>query len=106
MVAVGPPPVFFWILAGVMAAIAILSFFVALTASGRGNTPDRCWKGGIFYVNPEDNSLFVPKRSGLGYTLNFAHPRSWWVLAGIIVVTLVPLVFALCAIHRGAALHR
>ena len=92
-------------IAGFLVAVAILTMFAALKSAGRQETPDHCWKAGIFYVNPKDESLFVPKRSGLGYTLNFAHPWSWWVLAGIIVLTLAPLVFALCAIHRGPALH-
>jgi uncharacterized membrane protein len=36
---------------------------------------------GVFYVNPDDPSLFTPKRFGIGYTLNFGNPRSWLVLA-------------------------
>ena len=92
--------------AGVLLAVAILTTIAALKSAGGRDTPDQCWKAGIFYVNPDDESLFVPKRSGLGYTLNFARPWSWVVLAVIVVLTLAPLVFALCAIHRGPALHR
>ena len=32
---------------------------------------DACWKWGVFYFNPDDPSILVEKRSGLGYTLNF-----------------------------------
>ncbi|QPC45548.1 DUF1648 domain-containing protein [Mangrovibacillus cuniculi] len=35
---------------------------------------DRYWKGGLIYFNSEDPSIFVEKRFGIGFTLNFAHP--------------------------------
>jgi len=40
-------------------------------ASGDG------WRG-LFYVNPSDPRLIVPRRSGLGWTFNFARPVAWW----------------------------
>lgn len=48
-------------------------------------TPDACWKAGLFYVNADDPALVVEKRIGLGYTLNFAHPASWAILAGLVL---------------------
>lgn len=36
-------------------------------------TPNECWKGSIFYYNRNDAALFVEKRDGFGYTLNFAN---------------------------------
>ncbi len=39
------------------------------------------WQGVIFYKNPKDPRLFVRKRSGLGYTLNFGNRWSWVVTA-------------------------
>ena len=39
---------------------------------------DRYWYGGVFYNNPDDRALFVPKRYGLGWTLNFGHLRPGW----------------------------
>jgi uncharacterized membrane protein len=53
------------------------------------STPDSRWIGGMFYFNREDTALFVEKRFGLGYTLNFGHPISWVVLGFIILVPLV-----------------
>ncbi|MED4958993.1 DUF5808 domain-containing protein [Paenibacillus macerans] len=47
---------------------------------------DRYWKLGAFYFNPQDPSVFVEKRSGIGWTLNFANPVGWFVLAGIAAV--------------------
>lgn len=49
-------------------------------------TPNECWKGGILYYNPNDAALFVEKRDGLGYTLNFANIWSWMLLLGLVLV--------------------
>ena len=50
---------------------------------------DRYWYGGFFYSNPDDPALFVEKRYGLGWTLNFGHPQAKLVLIGSLVVVLV-----------------
>ncbi|WP_406826626.1 DUF5808 domain-containing protein [Pedobacter sp. KACC 23697] len=40
------------------------------------------WKWGIFYFNKNDRRLIVPKRIKiLGWTLNFAHPLSYLIIA-------------------------
>ncbi|HKM51905.1 MAG TPA: DUF5808 domain-containing protein [Isosphaeraceae bacterium] len=49
-------------------------------------TPDKYWKLGLFYVNRNDPALFVEKRFGIGYTLNFGHPGVWVVLAVLLAV--------------------
>jgi uncharacterized membrane protein len=59
-----------------------------MTARGDA-TPDSAWKGGVFYYNPDDPALFVEKRYGLGWTLNFGHPQAKLVLIGVLVVPLV-----------------
>jgi uncharacterized membrane protein len=43
---------------------------------------DKHWRGGLFYVNREDHALVVPRRFGLGWTLNFGNPRAAMLLAG------------------------
>ena len=43
-------------------------------------TEDRFWKLGVFYFNPEDPSVIVEKRFGIGYTVNFARPAAWAIL--------------------------
>lgn len=48
----------------------------------------RLWRWGMFYVNPEDPRLWVPKRFGIGWTLNFARPWAWIVIG---LLTLLPL---------------
>ena len=44
------------------------------------------WRAGVFYVNAEDPALWVPKRTGLGWTLNFAHPLAWVVMGAILAL--------------------
>lgn len=59
--------------------------------------PEEVWKLGMFYCNPEDKSLWVAKRIGIGYTLNFAHPSAWIFMA---VVLLLPVVMLLFIFHQ------
>lgn len=42
--------------------------------------------GGMFYFNPKDPAISVPKASGLGWTLNFGNYRAWGILLAIIVI--------------------
>jgi uncharacterized membrane protein len=44
---------------------------------------DRQWRGGLFYINRQDHALFVPRRYGLGWTVNLGNPRVAMLLAGI-----------------------
>jgi uncharacterized membrane protein len=52
-------------------------------ASEGDGTPDNHWIGGIFYSNPLDPALFVQKRMGIGWALNFGRPGSWFIVVGI-----------------------
>jgi uncharacterized membrane protein len=52
------------------------------------STPDSKWHAGIFYFNPDDAAVIVPKRFGWGWTLNFARPSAWIYLGAILLVTL------------------
>jgi uncharacterized membrane protein len=48
------------------------------------------WRGGgLFYYAPEDPAVFVPKRVGVGLTLNFGRPGAWLFLAVVIGVPLL-----------------
>ncbi len=51
---------------------------------------DSYWKAGMFYFNPDDPAIFVSKRVGIGYTMNFGNRMSWFVLAGMLLVALLP----------------
>ena len=47
---------------------------------------DEHWKLGVFYYNPDDASLFLPERFGIGWTMNWARPAVWAiVLAGLVL---------------------
>jgi uncharacterized membrane protein len=45
------------------------------------DTNPKHWKLVIFYYNPNESRLFVPKRTGIPFTLNFAKPMAWAILA-------------------------
>jgi len=50
------------------------------------NDPEN-YKWGIFYFNPKDPRILVPKRNRLmGWTLNFANPYSYLILIGIAAI--------------------
>lgn len=47
------------------------------------------YKWGIFYYNPRDSRIFLPKRIPLmGFTLNFANPYSYLILIMLLAVIL------------------
>jgi uncharacterized membrane protein len=45
-------------------------------------TPDECWTLGGIYKNPNDPAIFVQKRVGFGYTINFGNVWSYVVMGG------------------------
>ncbi len=48
------------------------------------------WKWGIFYFNPADPRIVVPKRiPSLGWTLNFAQPISYAFFVTLILIVLL-----------------
>ncbi|MGH7993843.1 MAG: DUF5808 domain-containing protein [Limisphaerales bacterium] len=69
-------------------------------------TPDACWKLGLFYFNQEDPALFVEKRFGVGWTLNFANPRSWLVIGAVLFFILAVLGLALLTTTGGDPVGR
>jgi len=93
---------FLLLVCGLLIAIVLVLFWhpqrSRTKASTRADRPrtgaifrddDRYWYGGVFYNNPDDPDLFVPKRFGLGWTMNFGHPQSKLVLIGLLVGILV-----------------
>lgn len=54
-----------------------------------GTRPSGWRWGGLVYYAPEDPALFVPKRIGIGQTLNFARPAAWVLLIGVVVIPIV-----------------
>lgn len=91
------PSWFFWMIGFELVLVAAMC--VILARSGQGGwrldhgdvaepesaddqpvgdrTPDSAWKLGIFYFNPDDPALFVEKRFGIGWDLNWGRPAAW-----------------------------
>jgi uncharacterized membrane protein len=45
------------------------------------------WKLGIFYFCPQDPSFLIPKRVGIGWSLNFGSP--WSLLFFLVVIAVL-----------------
>lgn len=56
---------------------------------------DQYWYGDFFYNNPDDPAVFVPKRFGFGWTVNFGNPKGKLFM---IAALLLPLLIALLGI--------
>ena len=53
------------------------------------------WVWGIFYFNPDDTRIIVPKRiEWLGWTLNYAQPISVIITGGILFFIVISIVMA------------
>jgi uncharacterized membrane protein len=92
----GPTPVL------VLAALMVVVVVVQIARAPRvAPTSEEGWRGGLLYVNAADPRLLVPKRSGMGWTFNFARPAAWGVLA---LLLLFPL--AVVALAAVASLSR
>jgi uncharacterized membrane protein len=71
--------------------VAALGNAARVSSHGRGPvdpTPNECWKGGMFYSNPNDAALFVQRRDSLGFTVNFGNRWSW-VLVGFLLLQML-----------------
>ena len=76
------PSLLLWVIVvGTVAMFAMIVRMVLTLARAHkpayDGTPDSAWHAGIYYYNPADSALFVTKRFGYGWTLNFAHPLAW-----------------------------
>lgn len=47
---------------------------------------DKYWKLGMFYYNPNDPAIFLEKRFGVGWTVNYGNPIVW---IGMIIFILI-----------------
>jgi uncharacterized membrane protein len=52
--------------------------FARLRPAKKESTPesDEGWNV-LYYSNAKDDRLWLPKRNGLGWTINFAHRLAW-----------------------------
>lgn len=66
------------------------------TATDRSD--DHYWKLGVIYINPNDPSIFVERRFGVGWTVNLGNLRAIVVLVAILLVAVAfPLILRLAA---------
>ncbi len=108
------------VICGILIAAVLILFLPhprawtkARTGVDREPTPvifrddDRYWYGGFFYNNPDDPAMFVPKRFGLGWTLNFGHPRAklFLITLAVLVLVLVLLPPLVVALLGGGSIH-
>lgn len=53
------------------------------------------WKWGMIYNNPNDPDIWVQKKVGLGWTLNYAHSKSYYITGAFFLITAAVVVFAM-----------
>jgi len=77
-----------WILLGPVLLLGLLAVILPLLVRTGQRPTEDSWRGN-FYSNPDDPALLVPKRFGIGYTLNFGNPWSQAVLDLIFLFVLL-----------------
>lgn len=72
---------------------------------GRPDSPDddRYWKAGFFYINRNDPSVFVPKRFGVGWTVNLGSIGGTAI--GIILLAIIAGAIVMAIVAPGTG-HR
>lgn len=83
-----------WFIAA--AVLVFLAYTVALVARFRGRDPLRnpsAWHA-VLYADRDDPALLVPKRIGIGYTINFGHPAAIPLMALLALVPIAGIVAA------------
>jgi hypothetical protein len=98
-------PFSYWIIFAPIAAVGTFSLLLLGLGRTGQRPPDAAWKG-AFYSNPNDPALLVPKRFGIGYTLNFGNPWSWAVLAFVLLIVVVPFILLVASTRHLPATSR
>lgn len=93
-----PSPPSLWIILAPILLLAASSLLLLFFARGK-RPPDDAWKG-VFYSNSHDPAVFVPKRYGIGYTLNFGNPWSWLIVVLIFAAVMTPLLLSVSLMHQ------
>lgn len=62
--------------ASVLGITSMVFYKTIITKEWRNLVPNESehWHGVFFYHNRDDPRYLLPKRTGLGWTINFAHP--------------------------------
>lgn len=61
---------------------------------------DAYWKGGLVYCNRDDPAFLVPKRIGLGWTVNLGHRYGAPAVAALVAGPMIPLALSLWQLSR------
>ena len=88
-----------WIILGPILLIGALAVLLPLFVRTGPRPPGDAWRA-LFYSNPDDPALLVPKRFGIGYTLNFGNPWCWAVLVLMTVIVALPLIITAISWHH------
>lgn len=64
-----------------------------------GTRPEGWRAGGLIYYAPEDPALFVPKKLGIGQTLNFGRPGAWIFIGSLTVLPLLITIVLIAVLH-------
>lgn len=87
-----------WVVIGVVVVVLGGAIWLAITTGQGGSRlggnsanatdrmDDRYWKLGGIYVNSNDPAIFVERRVGLGWTINFGNPRGLLVMFFILAL--------------------
>ncbi|NHN56904.1 DUF1648 domain-containing protein [Calidifontibacter sp. DB0510] len=91
---------------GALALIIVVSSSQARAVESQrtttdGSDDDRLWKAGMFYVNADDPALMVPKRVGIGSTINFGHPAGRLIGVALVVLLLSTIAVPLVGVILG-----
>ena len=82
------------LLAVVFAVLEFMHIIVIKRGRTKIETEPNDWKWGVFYFNPNDPRIFVPKRiKWLGWTLNFAQPVSIIITGGVFVLIILRMIY-------------
>jgi hypothetical protein len=95
------PPVVpsLWVILSPILLLLVLAIILPLLVPTGPRPPDEAWKG-FLYSNANDPAVLVPKRYGIGYTLNFGNPWSWAVLIFVLLMAALPLVFSAMTVRH------
>lgn len=87
----------FWPVLGAFFTLLFLGLGLMIQVIVRDTPEDvkRLWKWGLLYMNPDDSRLWVEKRFGFGWTLNFARPMARVVMGLLVLLALIPLAILL-----------
>jgi uncharacterized membrane protein len=70
----------------------------AASAGFQSPDDDDCWKAGLIYVNRDDPAILVPKRVGIGWTINFGRPGG--VVLGVLTLVVIAAVVVVGSLQQ------